>query len=304
MVNLNVQGMVFDVQSFSIHDGPGIRTIVFLKGCPLRCLWCANPEGQKKYPEISYHDVKCKGCLDCIKDSAGLLSANSESSIITINRDKILENSNLDFIDNCPNSALEVKGKLMSVKEVMKKIKRDLPYYRGEGGITLSGGDPTFQPEFALEILKACKEEYISTAIESAMFTSLDIVEKFISLTDYFLTDIKHMDSQKHKELTGVPNEHILRNIARLAKSSEVIIRIPIIPTLNDSEENIKNTAIFCRENGIERINILPYHKLGIAKYKQIGLPYKMPNLNPPDEKSMENLQDLIEKNGVKCVIG
>lgn len=307
MTTSKKNGIVFDVQSFSLHDGPGIRTLIFLKGCPLKCTWCANPEGQKIYPELRYYKSKCSGCLECIKscphDAITSIEDSTGKVIISIDREKCCKCTDFKCIDFCPDSALSSAGKIMSVEEIMKIIKRDLPYYRGKGGITLSGGDPTYQHKFAVEILKACKDEYIHTAVESAVFSKTEILENFIPYVDLFLTDIKHMNSDKHKQLTGVENELILKNISMIAKCKQILVRIPIIPGLNDDNENITATASFCKENGITRINILPYHKLGQAKYEQLGLEYNMPDIETPGNSKMEYIKQLIENLGVTCVI-
>ena len=307
MANLKSTGIVFDIQSLSFHDGPGIRTLIFLKGCPLKCLWCANPEGQKTCVEVRYHSTKCNGCLECAKvcGKHAITPEYDEDKKVTlnINREKCDNCNQHDCVEACCNAALSLTGKTMTVEQVMRLVKRDLPYYRGKGGVTLSGGDPTYQNEFALEILKACQEEYVNTAIESAMFTNEEIVDAFIPYTDLFLTDIKHMDSNKHKELTGVDNEVVLKNIQKIAKHKPLVVRFPIIPGFNDDEENILTTAKFCLENNITRINILPYHKLGQIKYNQLGLEYKMSEVSSPDNSKMDHIKDLIESIGITCVI-
>lgn len=307
VVDLNKIGNVFDIQSLSFHDGPGIRTLIFLKGCPLKCLWCANPEGQKTYVEIRYHSANCQGCLECSKVCAnGAITKNNDKygkALINIDREKCVKCTSVECVEACCNDAITSVGKVMTVKEVMKAVKRDLPYYRGKGGVTLSGGDPTYQVEFAVEILKACHEEYINTAIESAMLVNTEVIDKFIPLTDLFLTDIKHMNSNKHRELTGVGNELILKNIAKIAKYKPVLVRVPVIPSLNDDDENISATAEFCLKNGITRINLLPYHKLGQAKYEQLGLDYRMPDVQLPESSKMEHLKEIVEKVGVTCII-
>ncbi len=302
MADLKKEGIIFDIQSLSFHDGPGTRTLVFLKGCPLKCLWCANPEGQRREPEIRHYSTKCKGCSECEK-ACNNQALTFENTGISIDKSKCSECKERSCVEACYNEALTVVGKLVTIKDVMKAVKRDIPYYRGEGGVTLSGGDPTYQPEFAIGILKACKEEYINTAIESAMFTNTEIVKKFIPYTDLFLTDIKHMDSNKHRELTGVTNEIILENIKIIAQHRPVIVRIPIISGFNDDDENMLETARFCFKNNINRINILPYHKLGQAKYNQLGLEYKMPEISAPENREMEHIKQLIESVGVTCVI-
>lgn len=311
MTNLKKTGLVFDIQSFSVHDGPGIRTLIFLKGCPLRCLWCANPEGQKLFPEVRYHVMKCVGCLACAEVCPhGAITLFSEACRegkkqpkICIDREKCAKCLGLECVAACPNGALQLTGKLMTVEEVVKAVKRDLPFYRGKGGVTLSGGDPVYQPEFAIELLQACKEEYVNTAIESAMFAKREKIEKFLPVTDLFLTDIKHMNSKKHKELTGVPNELILKNIALTARYKPVLVRVPIIPGSNDDDKNMAATAAFCLEYGITRINILPYHKLGVSKYEQLGMEYLQEEIETPDDDKMEHIKEIMEDMGVTCII-
>lgn len=303
MEGKNNIGTVFDIQSLSFHDGPGIRTLIFLKGCPLKCLWCANPEGQGKTAEIRYHSINCTGCMECSKTCVKNAIYMKDNSI-GIHREKCSNCEDLKCIDACNNDALKLSGKEMSVDEVMKIVKRDIPYYRGKGGVTLSGGDPTFQPQFAVSLLKACKEEYVNTAIESAMFTNFDVVQSFIPVTDLFLTDIKHMNSAKHINLTGVDNKQILDNITKIAQLKPIVVRVPVIPGLNDDDENIIDTAKFCAENNISRINLLPYHQLGLPKYNQLELDYNMPKVQSPDNEKMNYLKELVESIDVKCIIG
>jgi pyruvate formate lyase activating enzyme len=303
-------GNVFDIQSFSVHDGPGVRTTVFLKGCPLKCWWCANPEGQLGLAEVSYHADKCQGCMECAKGCQfnaieKVIDFKKGEGYIKVNKEKCRKCLDFSCVYNCPNQALITLGKFKTVEEVMKVIKRDISYFGINGGVTLSGGEPLYQSDFSLEILKACREEYIHTAMETTLFAPFDIVEKFIPLVDLFLCDIKQMDSIKHKEYTGVQNENILKNITKLCKiTKNIVIRVPLIPGCNDDAENIKATAKFAHENGIDRLNILPYHKLGISKYKQLGIVYSTPDKNPPNVDAVEILTNIVENQGVKCIIG
>ncbi|MCT4662202.1 MAG: indoleacetate decarboxylase activase [Tissierellales bacterium] len=308
MKNYKTEGMIFDIQSFSLHDGPGIRTLIFLKGCPLKCKWCANPEGQDSHVNIRHYKTKCLNCLECVDAcNKGAISNVMDvygNKSIEINREKCINCNDLKCVEACLHGALEMAGKVMNVDEVMKVVKREMPYYRARGGVTLSGGDPTYQIEFAVEILRACKDEYINTAIESAMYLNGESLKKLIPHVDLFLIDIKHMDSDKHKELTGVENNLILENISTIAKQKLVLIRIPIISSFNDDDENIINTARFCKKNNIGRINILPYHKLGQSKYEQLGLEYTLPELSSPTNSKMLWIKKLIESCGITCVIG
>lgn len=307
MADLNKSGIIFDIQGFSLHDGPGIRTLIFLKGCPLNCLWCANPEGKRIHRNLRFHNMNCSSCYECVKGCShgaisGLTSSNSEIPI-KINWDICKTCKDYQCTEVCNDNALKIVGKEAAVRDIMKVVKRDKPYYRGNGGVTLSGGDPVFQHEFAIEILKACKEEYINTAIESTMFTTPEVVDNFMLYTDLFLTDIKHMNSSKHKELTGVYNEPILSNISKLARSKKVIVRVPVIPGLNDDDTNILETARFCLENNINKINLLPYHNLGQVKYEQLGLEYALKEVVTPETSKMEALKELVEGVGITCVV-
>ncbi|EDS77536.1 pyruvate formate-lyase-activating enzyme [Clostridium botulinum C str. Eklund] len=307
-MNFNKKGIIFDIQSFSLHDGPGIRTLVFLKGCPLKCLWCANPEGQNLYPEIFYNPENCSSCLNCYNacpSQAITFNQDSKKNIILkVNRSLCNNCTTYECVNSCYNNAMELSGKYMTIDDVMKIIMRDLPYYRDDGGITLSGGDPTtFQSEFALELLKTCKKEYIHTAIESSMCCDTETIKKFIPVTDLFLADIKHMDSFKHEKLTGVKNNIILNNISIIAKYKPTIIRVPIIPGFNDDEKNILETTKFCKEHNIQSINILPYHKLGEFKYNKLNLPYKLSDVKTPSNEKMLYLKSLIEKYNLTCIL-
>lgn len=311
MADMTKTGIVFDTQSFSVHDGPGIRTLVFLKGCPLSCLWCANPEGQSIHPEIRYHETNCAGCLSCVAAcphaaAHPVVDRQPKQGFVKFQRETCLKCQEKPCIEACPNRALQLVGKTMTVGDVMKVIRRDLPYSRGVGGVTLSGGEPLMQFDFAMEILKACREEYVSTAVESAMHVPWERVETAMPYVDLFLCDIKQMDSDRHRELTKVGNEQILANIAALAKAKPtgVLVRVPVIPTMNDSLKNIGATAAFARANGIDRINLLPYHKMGEVKYRQIGIDYPMPDLPSPSADQMAELKQAVEAQGVKCIVG
>lgn len=257
---LHTKGRIFDIQKFSIHDGPGIRTIVFLKGCALRCRWCCNPESQEFEIQNMVVDGKTK-----------------------------------------------VIGRDVTVAEVLEEVLKDRPYYRRSGGgITLSGGESLCQPEFAVALLRACKEEGLSTAMESTGFAKWEIIEQYLPYLDLYLMDIKHMNSEKHKAFTSQPNERILENAAKIAKrAKELIIRVPVIPTFNDTVEEIGAIAEFARSlPGVRQIHLLPYHRLGQDKYKGLGRQYTMGELVPPSEETMKRLLERAEKTGLACQIG
>jgi len=300
-----LKGMIFNIERYAVHDGPGIRTIVFLSGCQLRCLWCANPEGQKLKPQFAFFLDKCTGCMKC-------LSVCPNKAIEQING-KIVMNWNkckrcLKCVEVCPNEARESLTKVMTSKEILEEVIKDIPFYRrSNGGVTLSGGDPLMQIDFASEILKLCKEREIHTVIETSGFADWDDFVKILKYTDFIFYDIKHMDTKKHKYGTGVSNEKILENlkkITNLYKDINVVVRIPVIPNFNDSEENITNTAKFVKSfKNIRKIELLPYHKLGVIKYERIGKPYLLKDLNAPRSEDLIKLKNIIEANNIKCEI-
>lgn len=255
-----IKGRIFNIQRFSIHDGPGIRTIVFFKGCFMRCAWCCNPESQSKEIE----------------------------TLVEKGKEKIV-------------------GKDVYVRDIMPEIMADLPYYRrSEGGVTLSGGEVLCQADFARELLKACKEEGLHTAIESAASAPFSEIEKLLPYLDLYLMDIKHMDSQKHKEYTGVGNERILENAKKVAESGvELIIRTPVVPTFNDTPKDIKAISNFAKSlQSVKEHHLLPYHRLGTDKYFGLGRNYSLKEIEPPTKEKMEYLLSVAEQSGLKCKIG
>lgn len=259
---MKTEGRIFDIQRYSIHDGYGIRTIVFLKGCVLRCRWCCNPESQSRRIETMLVQGKPK----------------------TI-------------------------GKDVTVAEVMETVEKDRPYYRRSGGgLTLSGGESLCQPEFARDLLRAAKAAGISTAMESMACASYDRIEAILPYLDQYLMDIKHTEPDKHREFTGSSNERMLENARKVAESgmTELSIRIPVIPTFNDSREEIQDIARFADSlHSVARIHLLPYHRLGQDKYEGLGRSYEMSHISPPSERHMKELKEAVsEVTAVHCQIG
>ena len=258
---LEVTGRIFNIQRFSIHDGPGIRTIVVLKGCPLRCRWCCNPEGQEWQPQS-----------------------------IT------------------PAGVTKTAGTDVTVGEVMTEIERDRVYYNrsGGGGVTLSGGECLWQPDFSYAILKSAKERGISTAIETTAYAKWEVIERILPFVDTVLMDIKHTDSQKHKEYTTRENELILENAKKIAASAKrLIIRTPVIPTFNDTEEEIRKIAEFAKGLGsVTEMHLLPYHRIGSDKYAGLGRTYSMAHIEPPSKEKMQSLLRVVESVGLSGMIG
>ena len=301
------KGIVFSIERYAIHDGPGIRTLVYLKGCSLRCLWCSNPEGQKTYPELIYFEEKCIGCGECIKHCPKQAIVNVEGRLIT---DPTKCDLCGECVRACPTEARYIYGKYMTVERIIEICKKDLSYYhRTEGGVTLSGGEPTYQYEFALAILKSCKENYINTAIETCGFCPWEKLRDMLSYTDYVLYDLKHINPVEHKKLTGVSNNLILDNLKKASKMHKpIFIRVPLIPNFNDSTRNIKAMVNFIetlRNNkNIVSINFLPYHEYGKGKYRRLQRVYPLNNTKPPTHEDMSKIKRRIKDADLKITIG
>ncbi len=257
---LKVSGRIFDVQKFSVHDGPGVRTIVFLKGCFLRCKWCCNPESQS-------YDIQT------------MMQNGKEKTI----------------------------GRDVTVEEVINIVKQDMPYYRRSGGgMTLSGGEMLCQSDFAYALLRTAKENAINTAVETTGFAPYEKIEKLLPYIDTVLMDIKHINSAKHQAFTSQPNERILENAVKIAQNAnKLIIRVPVIPTFNDTEEEIAAIAQFASTlHGVREIHLLPYHRFGKDKYDGLGREYGMGDLPSPTDAHMQTLKAVAERYGLTCQIG
>lgn len=301
-INYRTEGTVFDIQRFSIHDGPGIRTIVFLKGCPLSCLWCSNPESQKLKPVLMYQSMNCIHCGKCI--SACKIGAISFSNKNFIDRDICTACG--ECVNVCPTSALTLKGKKMTVEQVIKELKKDaIVYRRSGGGITLSGGEPLVQSEFARELLKACKAQGWHTAIETTAYANTETIEEVFPYIDLALMDIKSVDSEMHKKYTGVPNEKILENAKLVSKITKMVVRVPLVPDFNSSEKDILELCDYVKTlNDINTVHLLPYHTYGENKYDLLGRDYLMKKTRAFALGEVEKLQKIIEEQGIKCIIG
>jgi pyruvate formate lyase activating enzyme len=299
------EGSVFDIQRFSLHDGPGIRTLVFLKGCPLSCVWCCNPESQKEAPQIGYNAQKCISCNACVE-------ACPYDAVSFEEGERLFSMSICDScreqpcVEACPSGAIERFGTTMTVEEVMREVRRDEPFYRKSGGgLTVSGGEPMAQAEFTAAILKAGRGLGYSTAVETSGFCGWEEFEKIIEFTDLFLFDIKHMDSEKHREFIGQGNSRILENLARLRlRSPNIIVRIPLVPGFNSDGDSVSAIADFVRENGIPEIHILPYHRLGRSKYGRLFRAYAAEDIEIPMEEEIEAARQIIESRHIRVLIG
>ena len=319
MEEKKLTGKLYDIQGFSVHDGPGIRTTVFLKGCPLRCPWCHSPESQEFPTELNWMEIRCVGaeqcgrCLEACAQGAISLGKKKESlkegegeiTLVHVDREKCV--SCFRCADVCPRNALYRCGTDYTVEEVMDRVKRDLPFFkRSGGGVTVSGGECLWQPEFTLALLKACKDLGIHTAVDTTGYCKWEILEKVLPYPDLFLYDLKQMDPEKHKRIIGVENGPILENVRRLAKAGgKLQIRIPTIPLFNDSEESYRAFGALILELGeaVETVQLLPYHNLGVVKWERLGRPGPALEAAPPTEAKMQGLKRLLEDMGVKNVI-
>jgi len=300
-----MKGLVYDLQRFAIHDGPGIRTLVYMKGCPLNCLWCSSPQSQKPSPEILHVELNCKKCGRCVEACPIEVIKLSEKEGIKIDRE--LCTSCGQCVETCLNQALKLVGNHMTVEELFQEIIKDNPFYRrSNGGVTVGGGESTMQYEFVTAFLKRCKQSYIHTAMETCGYVKWEHLEKLLEYLDLVYFDIKHMDPLVHKKLTGVSNELILENVRKSSLLRSIIIRIPLIPGYNDSDENILNTAIFTVKLGknLQRIELLPYHKFGTQTYGYLNREYKLADIEPPSDEDMIRLKEIVESCGIRAQIG
>lgn len=294
------QGMVYNIQRMSTEDGPGMRTTVFLKGCPLRCLWCSNPESQQFAPQLMVFEDLCTGCGHCAEVCpSGAVVRNGN----TFNRDTGLCTGCGVCAPGCPSKARVVSGEVMSVGEVMAIIKKDdLFYANSGGGVTFGGGEPTSAGEFFMELLQAAHDAGLHVCVDTCGFCPEDRFKKVLGLADMLLFDCKHMDPEKHKELTGVDNVQILANLRQALQSkAEVRIRIPLMPGLNDSEDNIAAMAEFLQPYNHRKIDVLPCHAFGRSKYAALGL--EPPRMRAYDPEALKEVLALFEKNGLEAVI-
>ena len=244
-----LKGFIYDLQRFAIHDGPGIRTLVYMKGCPLKCLWCSSPQTQKSKPEIMHNKNNCQKCGRCIDVCPVHVFTISDEDGIIIDRELCTFCG--QCVESCPNDALKLIGHHISFEELYQDVNKDSPFYRrSNGGVTVGGGEPTMQIEFVTAFLKRCKQTYIHTAIETCGYVKWDNMENLLKYVDLVYIDIKHMDPKVHKEITGVSNELILENAKKISAIKSMIIRIPVIPGCNDSDDNIAVTARFAFDLG------------------------------------------------------
>jgi pyruvate formate lyase activating enzyme len=300
-----MSNLVTNIQGYSIHDGPGIRTVVFLKGCGLECKWCSNPECISIRPETGFIKnlcTKCGKCADICRENA-----------IIYGEDKLphIEHRRCTGCGTCASvctyKAIVLYGKPMNTDEIYNAVSGDKMFYEASGGgVTVSGGEALLQPQLVCDLFKKCREAGIHTCIETSGYASMSSLKQVIPYTDYILFDLKMMNSEKHLRYTGHPNNVILDNAKIVASSSvETLFRMPLIPGVNDDLQNISETSEFLCElgNKFQRIELMPYHLLGKGKYDSLGKPHGLPEIRSPESEQVESVKKVFEDKGIRCSI-
>jgi pyruvate formate lyase activating enzyme len=289
------QGTVFDIQKYSIHDGPGIRTTVFLKGCPLACLWCANAESQRTSPQVGFSRQHCTGCGTCIATCARKAVREDEQfgRVVDYERCDLC----LDCVNACPNGALAAIGRLMDAATVVEEVCQDSVFYRRSGGgVTIGGGEPYHQAAFLLELVRGLKDEGLHVAVDTAGCAHWRDIEATVPFVDLFLYDLKAIDAGLHQRLTGIGNRLILENLRNLVeRGKRVCIRVPVVPGYTDGSDSILALGAYLAELGpIASVTLLPYHKLGVGKYRRLGMRYPLEGMEPPSEDQLVKVRDTL----------
>jgi pyruvate formate lyase activating enzyme len=287
---------------YSLHDGPGIRTTVFMKGCPLRCWWCHNPESQATKPELMYFAERCLGCGDCIPvcPEGAVQWVDGAISISTACK------SCGTCVETCPAGARELAGRWMTVAETLTEIEKDVVFYdQSGGGVTFSGGEPLLQARFLEALLDGCRAKKIHTVLDTCGLAPREVMLRLSGKVDLFYYDLKLVDGGKHKQYTGVPNDVILENLEALAQAkAAVVIRFPVIPNVNDDAENIAAMTKLLARLNLREIHLLPYHKLGIEKYSRLHVANRMDGVKPPTSQQMQNLAEHFKCNSFHVKVG
>jgi pyruvate formate lyase activating enzyme len=300
---LLMEGMILKIDRCSKHDGPGVRTVVFLKGCPLRCKWCSTPESQCGEPHLLRIETLCALCGRCVASCPKKALKGIPDDVIIDHRRCTLCGECLRV---CLNNAMRVSGTRMTLDEVFDIINRSRPFWnRMLGGLTISGGEALFQSDFSKALLKKCHDAGINTNIETSCYAPMEKVRELLPYLDHVCCDVKHMDDETHKKLTGVSNRQIHENIRMISHEKDLILRYPVIPTCNDSEENINATAAFIKTLGdkFNRIDLLPYHQMGAITYRRLGLKYALEGIPSLTAEKMKAVRDRMVACEVRAVL-
>lgn len=300
------EGVIFDIQEFSLHDGEGIRTTVFLKGCPLACLWCSNPEGQNFYPELlcNFSNLKKIDDFESICDKGAIIKDESGSPFLK--RAICKECTDRVCIENSMRAVLRLAGDRITAQEVFDKIKTYEVFYKNSnGGVTLSGGEPLVQPEFVRDLVNLCVEGGITLGLETCGYFKWEDVKYFIHKFGFIYYDIKLLDSAVHERMTGRDNKIILENLKKLAEiiPERITVTIPVVKDINSSAEFMIEIADLCNSLKIKRVKLLPYHAMGSSKYEELGKAYKLPSARTPEHSEIEKFKNIFEDKGLKCFI-
>ncbi len=301
-LNGSQTGIIFNIQRYSIHDGPGIRTTVFLKGCPLKCKWCSNPESINPHPEIFFRIEKCNQCEMCV-DVCKLQAITFFDNSIQINRSKC--NLCMKCEEICSFSAINHTGQKVTVNEVVREVMRDELFYNNSGGgVTISGGEPLYQIDFTVNLLKEFKKRSLHTTIDTTGYAKFEELERILDYVDLVLFDIKHLNQEIHQKGTGAKNEIILNNLDKiLEKGLSVWIRVPIIPDFNDSKQYMSKLAKFLSEKPIEKVSLLQYHEWGKHKYKYLDRVYPLRDAFFIDDEQLKEFKNVLESSKLKVTI-
>jgi pyruvate formate lyase activating enzyme len=306
----DTKGLIFDIQGHSIHDGPGTRTLVFFSGCPLHCIWCSNPEGLMLRQRLMYKSRFCKNCpgrcITACPVGAARPSADGGPAVV-FDRRQCDCCETMDCIEVCYTGALQPSGKWYTVDELMRVFSRDRCYWGPQGGITLTGGEPLMQKEFVLDLLERCHTAYIAACVETSAYVPRTVLRAALPYIDWLFIDIKHMDSARHLEGTGVSNQLILDNIRWIATADwpgRMVLRMPVVPGFNDSLDNAEATAAFVTEIGQNEINLLPFHRLGASKYEQLGMTYAYAEQPALAQATLEPLAAVYRQRAINCHLG
>ena len=301
----DLKGLIFNIERFSVHDGPGIRTLVFLKGCPLSCQWCANPEGIFTKPQVVFLPETCIGCGSCVDVCPENAAIRTSDGMISMVSTRCIHCGTC--VSACPSRARKIYGQPMSVNEVFEEVYKDYPFYRRSGGgVTISGGEPLMQKEFAHLLLKYCAQHHIHTAVETCGFSDWETVSYTFEFADLILFDFKHIHPLKHTKFTGVSNQKILKNLKQLdGEGKDLTIRVPVIPGFNDTVEEMQAMADFIAHlKHPHPCHLLPYHALGISKYKHFGTDPKIHSTEGPHKAQMQEFRNIWTQRGLKTQIG